>query len=125
MLEMPPDAALYRDLLAERTSGESTCPFVPSRKANLMGQICGNLWEYNLCRVVVVDVSDDYRLMQPPMPSDFYPVLREIWMPRYLLAERLPDQPLVRGYLYDWHEIPNADSGLWYVGVVQADLAGN
>jgi len=88
-----------------------------------MGRIAGNLWEYNLCRIVVVDVSDDYRLMQPPMPSDFYPVLREVWMPRYLLAEKLPAESLVNGYLYDWHETPNGESGKWYVGVVRAELA--
>jgi len=88
-----------------------------------MGNICGNLWEYNLCRIVIIDVSDDYRLMQPPMPSDFYPVLREMWMPRYQLAEKLPAEPLAEGYLYDWHESPCGEGGLWYVAVVQADLA--
>jgi hypothetical protein len=88
-----------------------------------MDRIAGNLWEYNLCRVVVIDVSDDYRLMQPPMPSDFYPVLREVWMPRYHLAEKLPEEALVNGYLYDWHESPDGEGGMWYVGVVQAELA--
>jgi len=88
-----------------------------------MDGIVGNLWEYNLCRVVIVDVSDDYRLMQPPMPSDFYPVLGEVWLPRHHLAEKLPGEALVTGYLYDWHELPQGEGGMWYVGVVQQDLA--
>jgi len=88
-----------------------------------MADIFGNLWEHNLCRVIVVDVSDDYRLMQPPMPSDFYPVLREIWLPRHHLFEKLPHQSLVNGYLYDWHETVDGGESSWYVGVVAADLA--
>lgn len=89
-----------------------------------MDGIQGELWRYNLCRVVVIDVSDDYRLMQSPMPSDFYPVLRETWMPRHHLAESLPEQSLVNGYLYDWHESPpDGELGMWYVGVVEKALA--
>lgn len=88
-----------------------------------MARLAGNLWEYNLIRVVVVDVSDDYRLMQPPMPSDFYPVLTEAWLPSHGLMERLPTSDLVTGYLYDWHERPDHGDGAWYVGVVSADLA--
>jgi hypothetical protein len=90
-----------------------------------VAEIFGNLWEHNLCRVVVVDVSDDYRLMQPPMPSDFYPVLREVWMPRYLLSQKLPSESLVTGYLYDWHESGDGLSACWYVGVVSEDLAAH
>ena len=88
-----------------------------------MGQLDGNLWEYNLTKVVVVDVSDDYQLMQPPMPSDFYPVLMETWLPSHQLMDRLPDAPLVYGYLYDWHEKPTSSAGAWYVGVVREELA--
>jgi hypothetical protein len=88
-----------------------------------MAELCGNLWEYNLARVVVIDVTDDYRLMQPPLPSDFYPVLKEAWMPAYGLGERLPDAGLVSGYLYDWHESPGSASEPWYVGVVNEQLA--
>ena len=88
-----------------------------------MADIFGNLWEHNLCRIVVVDVSDDYRLMQPPMPSDFYPVLREVWLPRHLLSRKLPTESLVNGFLYDWHESNEARDGCWYVGVVAAELA--
>lgn len=87
-----------------------------------MAEIQGNLWEYNFAKVVVVDVSDDYRLMQPPMPSDFYPVVKVMWMPRYRLADILPIQPFEAGYLYDWHESPDKDDGSWYVGVVEASL---
>lgn len=83
----------------------------------------GNLWEYNLTKIVVVDVSDDYRLMQSPMPSDFYLVLTEAWLPAYRLDERLPRHVLVSGYLYDWHETPEDKLGCWYVGVVKEELA--
>ena len=88
----------------------------------LMADIVGDLWRYNLTRVIVVDVSDDYRLMQPPMPSDFYPVLREEWMPLYNLSRKLASDPLVTGYLYDWHEIGDGDDASWYVGVVAEEL---
>ena len=83
----------------------------------------GNLWEWNLARIVVVDVTDDYRLMLGPMPSEFYPVLREIWIPRIKLSEALQSDDLVTGYLYDWHESPNEEKGSWYVGVVNARLS--
>ncbi|MBN9503430.1 MAG: hypothetical protein BGO01_04225 [Armatimonadetes bacterium 55-13] len=88
-----------------------------------MAQLIGNLWEYNLAKVVIVDVTDDYKLMQPPMPSDFYPVLMETWLPRHNLSQHLPGTNLVQGYLYDWHETPDNEDGAWYVGVVMADLA--
>ncbi|MEI7987249.1 MAG: hypothetical protein WCI55_16625 [Armatimonadota bacterium] len=88
-----------------------------------MAELCGNLWEHNLARVVIVDVTDDYRLMQPPLPSDFYPVLRETYMPRYKLIDQLPRADLVNGYLYDWHESPENDHDVWYVGVVLEELA--
>jgi hypothetical protein len=88
-----------------------------------MDGIDGNLWEYNLARIIVVDVSDDYRFMQPPLPSDFYPVLREIWVPKHCLTKKFPQQELVEGYLYDWHESPETDIGSWYVGVVDAQLS--
>jgi hypothetical protein len=83
----------------------------------------GNLWEFNLAKVVIVDVTDDYKLMQPPMPSDFYPVLLETWLPRHKLGNCLPAANLVQGYLYDWHETPAESSQPWYVGVVLEDLA--
>ena len=88
-----------------------------------MAVLCGNLWEYNLAKVVVIDVTDDYRFSQPPLPSDLYPVLKETWMLRYQLVNRLPGENLVNGYLYDWHESPENDHDVWYVGVVQEELA--
>lgn len=88
-----------------------------------MAQMIGNLWEFNLAKVVIVDVTDDYKLMQPPMPSNFYPVLMEVWLPKHNLSRHLPGATLVQGYLYDWHETPDQVDGAWYVGVVMADLA--
>lgn len=88
-----------------------------------MAEIGGNLWEFNLAKVVVVDVSDDYELMQPPLPTSCYPVIAEIWMPRYKLVDRLPEEPLVAGFLYDWHESPGSKSQDWVVGVVREEIA--
>jgi hypothetical protein len=87
-----------------------------------MADICGNLWEYNLARVVVIDVSDDYRLMQPPMPSECYPVLKEVWLPTYQVVQNVTKGALVDGYLYDWHESPIEAFGTWYVGMVHSAL---
>lgn len=83
-----------------------------------MAVIDGNLWEHNLAKVVVVDVTDDYRLMKPPLPSDCYPVLAELMVPRAMLAGNISSIHLVDGYLYDWHEKPGGEKGTWYVGVV-------
>ena len=88
-----------------------------------MAELFGNLWEFTLAKVVSVDVTDDYKLMQPPMPSDYYPVLMETWLPRHNLGHALPIAPLVQGYLYDWHETPSASDRPWYVGVVMEELA--
>ncbi len=88
-----------------------------------MATIGQDLWQYNLAKVIVVDVSDDYRLMQPPMPSDFYPVLTETWLPRHNLSTWLAQESLVNGYLYDWHESPHSEEEPWYVGVVDQALA--
>ena len=74
-------------------------------------------------KVVVVDVTDDYALMQPPLPTECYPVLREFYLPRYGLSNKLSREDLIDGYLYDWHEGPDFEGGLWYVGVVRTDLA--
>jgi hypothetical protein len=87
-----------------------------------MAELAGNLWDFNFAKLVVIDVTDDYRLMQPPLPSACYPVLAEIWVPRHGLLHALPDSTLVEGYLYDWHESPEGDSGSWYVGVVHHEL---
>jgi hypothetical protein len=87
-----------------------------------MANLEGNLWEWNLAKIVVVDVTDDYRLMLGPMPCEFYPVLRELWVPRHMLNNALQSDDLVNGYFYDWHETPLDEKGSWYVGVVNAGL---
>ena len=87
-----------------------------------MAEISGNLWEYNLAKVVVVDVSDDYRLMKSPMPSEFYPVVKELWLPTYQVGSSLPASSSQDGYLYDWHETPESFNEPWVVGVVQESL---
>lgn len=87
-----------------------------------MATVDGNLWEYNLAKVVVVDVTDDYRLMVPPLPTECYPVLREVWVPQYLVDFRVSEFDFVEGYLYDWHQSPQGEGGAWYVGVVDREL---
>lgn len=88
-----------------------------------MADIDGSLWSYNLVKVTVIDVSDDYRLMQPPMPSECYPVLSERWLPTYKFLEHLTSDSLASGYLYDWHETTGNQFGPWFVGVVERSLA--
>ena len=87
-----------------------------------MATLDGNLWEANFVKVVVLDVTDDYRVMQPPLPNDCYPVVAQLWIPKHKLVRRLPELELVEGYLYDWHQSPLQESGDWYVGVVHSDL---
>lgn len=71
----------------------------------------------------MIDVTDDYRLLTPPLPTHCYPVLRETWLPTAGLLHRIPHEDLVSGYLYDWHEVPETLDGCWYVGVVHAEMA--
>jgi hypothetical protein len=86
----------------------------------MMGE---QLCELNIARVVVVDVTDDYRVsMQPPLPHDWYPVLRELCVPAYDLERWLRKGTIVEGYLYDWHTRPVADGEAYYVGVVDQCL---
>lgn len=87
-----------------------------------MAELFGNLWEYNMAKVVVIDVTDDYKLMQPPLPSECYPVLAEVWVPTYNIDNRLSGGNLVDDYLYDWHETPEDVHGVWYVGVVHRGM---
>lgn len=87
-----------------------------------MATIGERIWLYNLVKVIVVDVTDDYRLMQSPMPSDYYPVLTETWLPCHRLSHNLAAESLVNGYLYDWHESPGDENEPWYVGVVDEGL---
>ncbi|MCW5938185.1 MAG: hypothetical protein KF884_08480 [Fimbriimonadaceae bacterium] len=87
-----------------------------------MATILGNLWDFNLAKLVVVDVSDDYRWMGAPLPHEWYPVLREVWVPAWDIEDRLATIDLVEGYYYDWHQSPDSSDGAWYVGVVSRDL---
>lgn len=87
-----------------------------------MADIVGELWRHNLTKIIVVDVSEDYELMQPPLPSECYPVLRETYLPSYKLSRKLPEQTLVEGFLYDWHDmVPNHDEPC-FVGVVRQEM---
>jgi len=81
----------------------------------------GNLWEFNLTKVIVVDVTLDYHTLQPPLSSSAYPVLAEIWVPTYRLGSKLSAQRWIEGFLYDWHESPALSSEPWYIGVVKAN----
>ena len=87
-----------------------------------MAELVGNLWKYNLTRIVVIDVSDDYRCMRAPMPSECYPVLKEVWLPTYQIIDDVAKKTSVDGYIYDWHESPAEAYGTWYVGVVHSGL---
>ena len=87
----------------------------------LMGS---DVWRYNMRRVVVVDVTDDYAVTQPPLPTECYPVLADLWVPAWHLPDRVGDLRLVEGSLYDWHESPDRDDGVWYVAVVSRDAMG-
>jgi hypothetical protein len=90
-----------------------------------MATLAGNLWEWNLTKVVIVDVTDDYRYMLSPMPGEFYPVITELYLPRLNLDTALQTGDLVDGYLYDWHESPADAGGSWYVGVVDSKLTSD
>lgn len=87
-----------------------------------MAVMLPGLWRFNLAKIVVVDVTDDYRFMQPPLPMDWYPVLREVWVTPSDLDRRLATLTLVEGYLYDWHQTPDTEGEPWYVGVVDRCL---
>jgi hypothetical protein len=87
-----------------------------------MAQLMDDLWRYNMAKLVIVDVTDDYHLMQPPMPSDCYPVIAERWVSSHNLRDRLPSMSLLEGYYYDWHEKPKGESPEWVVGVVNGSI---
>lgn len=82
-----------------------------------MAHLDGDLWRFNLARVVWLDVSDDVLTMRDPMPNDCYPVLGEGWIPTAQLPLSFCGDAPVEGYLYDWHD---EEEGVWYVGLVRA-----
>ena len=88
-----------------------------------MADIESNLWEYNFTRVVILDVSSDYELMCEPMPPNCYPILTERWIHKSQLPKILPQDDLLVGYLYDWHEDSEREENAWYVGMVRQELA--
>lgn len=81
-----------------------------------------DLWSYNLARVILVDVTDDYRLSQDPLPLDCYPVLEEQFRPVYQLEEQLIGPDILPGFAYDWHVRPTDFSEPWFVAVVQREF---
>lgn len=87
-----------------------------------MATLDGNLWDYNFTKVVLLDVSDDYTLMQEPMPACCYPVLGEVLVPVAELPGGFARRNWMQGYLYDWHET-DVTTKAWYVGVVRQELA--
>ncbi|MCC6403658.1 MAG: hypothetical protein IT207_06570 [Fimbriimonadaceae bacterium] len=89
-----------------------------------MAMMSSELYQLNIAKIVVIDVTDDYRLlMDPPLPNDWYPVLKELCVPAYDLERWLHEGTLVEGYLYDWHSGPSDEDGPYYVGVVDQGLA--
>ena len=88
-----------------------------------MATIDSNLWEFNFTRIVILDVSSDYELMCEPMPPNCYPVLNERWVHKSRLPDILPQDDLMAGYLYDWHEDSEREENAWYVGMVRQELA--
>jgi hypothetical protein len=94
---------------------------VGSQEPSMSATLNGILWEYNMAKVVLVDVTDDYRTTRGPLPAECYPVLKEIWVPIVAMPQGLTDPALLGGYTYDWHQSPREDVGPWYVGVVARD----
>lgn len=86
----------------------------------MAAQLDGNLWEFNVARVLVVDVTDDYRKMRSPMPVDCYPILAEVYIPRVAIPGMLLKGRFLDGFFYDWHQSPREETGTWYVGVVDS-----
>ena len=83
-----------------------------------------DLWCYNVAKVIIVDVTDDYVTLAEPLPTVCYPILKVIWLPAYQLPHHLLRQPLLSGYAYDRHETIPSQEGTehWYVGVVHQRL---
>jgi hypothetical protein len=87
-----------------------------------MASLDGELWRFNFVNLVMVDVSDDYRYLLEPLPSECYPVIKQQLVPAVVANRHLPASIEADGFLYDWHE-PSSDAfDDWYVGMVRADL---
>lgn len=84
-----------------------------------------NLWHYNVAKVIIVDVTDDYLTLAEPLPTMFYPILKVLWLPAYQLPHHLLRRSLLSGYAYDRHEMIPSEEGTehWYVGVVNQQSA--
>jgi hypothetical protein len=87
-----------------------------------MAELTDELWRFNFAKVVVLDVTDDYALMQAPLPISCYPVLSEELLPVHVLDKKVCEFQYVKGFLYDWHKTPNMEDQNWYVGVVDEEL---
>lgn len=90
-----------------------------------MANLDGQLWKYNLARITLVDVTEDYVNFLQPMPSDMYPVVSEVYLPKYKLLDRIIDENLLSGFYYDWHETGETEEDIeshWYVGVVSREI---
>ncbi|MCH8273874.1 MAG: hypothetical protein IH851_03710 [Armatimonadetes bacterium] len=90
-----------------------------------MACLDGDLWRFNVVKITIVDVTEDYRTMQDPLPAILYPILKEVWLPKHRLQERLLAEPLLSGYQYDRHEGQSdpPEEEHWYVGVVSKRLS--
>lgn len=83
----------------------------------------GDLWKYNLAKVVVVDVTDDYKLMQEPLPAQCYPILSQTYVPIIRMQDDIQVLELVDGFLYDWHLKPETADEPWVIAVVNRSFA--
>jgi hypothetical protein len=87
--------------------------------------LLGDLWQYNLIQVIVVDVTQDYQTGATEnfdlLPAAFYPELYRRMLPAYRLGQMIEVEFSDEAFSYDWHETPVDPHGPWYVGVVQRE----
>lgn len=86
-----------------------------------MAKLGSDLLGLNFARVVFVDVTDDVRLGQDPMPVDCYPVLGVLSLPWFTVESLVPSGLVDLGYYYQWHLEPANYGEEWYVGMVKID----
>jgi hypothetical protein len=70
-----------------------------------------------------VDVTDDLRFNQQPMPSDCYPILASFSVPWFAINSMFPNGINIPGFAYEWHQEPESLDDNWYVGVVDTRAA--